>query len=156
MFRKIMLVGLLASTALVTSCTGENSIENANEQYSLGKSHTKKDDVVAFGWFMKAANQGHMDSQFEVGRMYALGEGVSTDQLKAAEWYGKAAEQGLRHAQRNLGRMYLEGDGVKKDPEKARYWLSKAADQGDMDARILLGNVTDGELLLGVTKALSP
>ena len=46
-----------------------------------------------------AARQGHVDSQYNFGVMYATGVGVPQDDAVAVKWYRKAAEQ-----DRQLGR----------------------------------------------------
>ena len=42
--------------------------------------------------FRQAAEQGHADAQFNLGNMYANGEGVPEDDAEAARWYRMAAE----------------------------------------------------------------
>ena len=54
-----------------------------------------------------AAEQGDADAQYNLGTMYATGQGLSQNNAEAARWYRLAAEQGDANAQRNL--MYLEG-----------------------------------------------
>ncbi len=58
------------------------------------------------------AEQGSAKAQFNLGLMYADGEGVSQNDAEAVNWYRKAAEQGLADAQYNLGVMYDNGRGV--------------------------------------------
>jgi hypothetical protein len=52
-----------------------------------------------------AANQGHVDAQYIVGRMYEKGEGVKQDSNEAMKWYGLAAAQGNQSAQQALDRL---------------------------------------------------
>ena len=52
-----------------------------------------------------AANQGHVDAQYIVGRMYEKGEGVKQDANEAMKWYGLAAAQGNQSAQQALDRL---------------------------------------------------
>ena len=92
-----------------------------------------------FAAALKAAEQGNIDAQFNLARMYSDGEGVAKDSTKAFEWYSKAAELGLSKAQFNLGWMYFRGDGVTEDAAKAAEWWRKAAEQGHADAQVNLG-----------------
>ena len=78
----------------------------------------------------KAAEQGHATAQYNLGRMYAYGEGVPQDVVKAVKWYRKAAEQGDAAAQSNLGIMYANGKGVPQDDAKAYTWFAVAAANG--------------------------
>ena len=52
----------------------------------------------AIGWLMKAANQGSPEGQASLGMLYALGQGVSTDLVRAQKWMTLAAEQGNSEA----------------------------------------------------------
>ena len=67
--------------------------------------------------------------------MYAEGQGVEVDYVKANEWFQKAAEQGNADAQCNLGVMYAEGQGVEVDNAKANEWYQKSAEQGNAVAQ---------------------
>ncbi|AKH36695.1 MULTISPECIES: tetratricopeptide repeat protein [Nitrosomonas] len=89
----------------------------------------------AAGWFHRAAEQGHAAAQFNLGLLYAEGQGVPQDSAKAVEWFTKAAEQGNVDAQNNLGVMYLVGEGVPKNIDKAIEWFEKAEKQGNEEAR---------------------
>ncbi|WP_295623833.1 tetratricopeptide repeat protein [uncultured Nitrosomonas sp.] len=96
------------------------------------------DPELAAGWFYRAAEQGYADAQFNLGLMYANGEGVPQDMEQAVELFKKAAEQGHVDAQNNLGAMYFTGEGVARDEKEAIEWFEKAAAQGNEDARINL------------------
>ncbi len=93
------------------------------------------DPELAAGWFFRAAEQGFADAQFNLGLMYANGEGVEKDMTQAVELFKKAAEQGHVDAQNNLGAMYFTGEGVERDEKKAIAWFEKAAAQGNVDAQ---------------------
>ena len=55
------------------------------------------------------AEKGDAAAQFNLGEMYADGEGVPTDEAEAAKWCRKAADQGYAEAQVTLGQMYFDG-----------------------------------------------
>jgi TPR repeat protein len=89
-----------------------------------------------------AAEKGHAIAQWKLGRMYAEGEGVTRDDLKAFEYFRRIASS---HAEDNpdtpqarfvanafvaLGQYYLDGIGktrLKRDPERAREMFAYAA-----------------------------
>ena len=89
--------------------------------------------------YIKAAEQGDADAQFNLGVMYDKGQEVAQDYSQAADWYRKAAEQGNANAQYNLGVMYLNGQGVPKDDSQAANWFRKAAEQGSANSQYNLG-----------------
>ena len=77
-----------------------------------------------------SAEQGDAQAQFELGQLYARGQGVIQNHRKALDWYLKAADQGLAEAQYNLGIVYGSGNGVEQDYQAALAWYQKAAEQG--------------------------
>ena len=87
----------------------------------------------------RMAEHGDAQAQFNLGGMYANGEGVAQDAKQAVAWYRKAAEQGHAGAQSNLGAMYANGEGVAQDLKQAVAWYRKAAEQGMVDAQYSLG-----------------
>ena len=56
-----------------------------------------------------AADQGYHAAQFNLGVLYANGDGVPQDLAQAAEWYRKAAEQGYSRAIDALQRLGQAG-----------------------------------------------
>ena len=88
----------------------------------------------------EAAPDGDPQSQFEMGKKYAAGEGVLQDDTEAVKWYRKAAEQGVAAAQHSLGLVYVfRDDGVPEDDTEAVKWYRKAAEQGYAEAQLSLG-----------------
>ncbi|MBT3513757.1 MAG: sel1 repeat family protein [Nitrospina sp.] len=67
-----------------------------------------------------AAEQGKVKVQYNLGVMYALGQGVTKNDKESNKWYRLASEQGDAFAQFKLGGMYLMGKGVLQDSEAAR------------------------------------
>ncbi|MCP9626852.1 sel1 repeat family protein [Rhodopseudomonas palustris] len=98
-----------------------------------------------------AAEGGHPIAQWRLGRMYADGNGVAQDDLRAFDYFSKIANA---HAEDSpsapqaaivanafvaLGRYYLDGipnSKIKRDPERAREMFSYAASYfGNADAQ---------------------
>ena len=91
----------------------------------------------------RLAEQGNVIDQFNLGVMYANGEGVPENDVEAVRWYRLAAEQGLAQAQSNLGFMYGTGRGVPQNNVRAYVWWSVAAAQGGENARTNRDIVSD-------------
>lgn len=91
------------------------------------------DDVSDFWENLQAAAQGNAAAQYNLGAMYAEGQGVRQDYVEAVRWFRKAADQGLAQAQFNLGAMYYKGHGVRQDRALAQEWLGKACQNGNQD-----------------------
>jgi TPR repeat protein len=93
---------------------------------------------LAYEEFHSSAEQGHADSQFNLGLMYEHGIGVGKDEKEAIFWYRKTAEQGNSNAQYNLAVLYENGRGSTVDFAQANHWYRKAAEQGDA---LAIGNL---------------
>ena len=61
-----------------------------------------------------AAQKNHPAAQYNLGVMYANGEGVLQDYRTAMSWYQKAAANNFTLAQYNMALMYYDGLGVQK------------------------------------------
>ena len=127
---------VLLMVSLLT-CAGGVAIA---QDYDAGlKAAQAGDFQTALKEWKPLADQGDACAQYNLGLMYADGEGVPEDDAEAARWYRLAADQGLAGAQRNLGLMYANGRGVPEDDAEAVRWYRLAADQGLADAQHNLG-----------------
>ena len=105
------------------------------------------------------AKKGYPWAQFNVGVMYADGEGVTQSDKKAIKWFRKGAQQGDANAQMHLGLMHANGYGVIADTVQAYVWWSMAKLQGLASAskqiNQLQGNMTAEQIADGKAKAIS-
>src|SRR5437588_3309976 len=104
-----------------------------------------------------AAEGGHPVAQWKLGRVYADGDGVAQDDLRAFEYFSRIANA---HAEDSpsapqativanafvaLGRYYLDGipnSRIKPDPERAREMFTYAASYfGNADAQYNLARL---------------
>ena len=77
---------LLAGTP---SSAWAGALENAKAAYDA-KNYSEEAK-----WAKIAAEQGNAVAQFNLGVLYANGQGVRQDYQEAAKWYRKAVEQGI-------------------------------------------------------------
>jgi TPR repeat protein len=100
-----------------------------------------RDDRESARWYRLAADQGHVDAQFRIGEMYALGEGVRKDEKEAARWRLQAAAQGYMLIQNR--RAGLQRIAVLPSPKENEAFLKlhKAAGSGDAKAQRALGDM---------------
>ena len=95
----------------------------------------------------KVAEQGSVEAQKKLGRIYRYKDYDKQDYKEALKWYRKAAEQGDDEAQRVLGEYYRKGsffdydDVDEHDYAEAAKWYRKAAEQGNAKAQSELGNL---------------
>ena len=110
--------------------------------YRLGRG-VPGDKATAFGWCLKAGEQGDSEAQYSLGRMCAA-TGRFGGSAIAALWYRKAAEQGHVDAQFALAETYLRpvsGGEADDALQNAIDWYRKAARQGHARAQFGLGDV---------------
>lgn len=85
------------------------------------------------------AEQGHAESQHNMGILYNYGLGTAVDMEEAARWYGLAADQGNANAQTKLGIFFAQGLGVTQDYARSVRWFREAAEQMNAEAQYNLG-----------------
>ena len=93
------------------------------------------DSEKAFEYYKTSAEYGFNQGQFELGKCYFTGKGVTQNKAEGIAWFRKAAEQEHNNAQMLLGFCLINGDGVAQDNEEGLEWLQKAARNGNEQAR---------------------
>ncbi len=117
---KRILAGVVLSL-LLTGAAAAGPLEDGAAAYQRGNYAT------ALRLFRPLGEQGNASAQYNLGVMYALGQGVLQDDVQAAKWFRLAAEQGNPYAQLLLGIMYWDGRGVPQDDVQAHMWFNLAA-----------------------------
>ena len=132
--------------------------ETPAEAFHAGaKAYYAGDKSAAYAALAAAAESGHLLAQWKLGRMYAEGDGVAEDPLKAFHYFSRIAD---RHADDNpqsphapfvanafvaLGIYYrdgIPGTDVKPDISRAVNLFTYAASYfGDADAQHELGRL---------------
>jgi len=97
--------------------------------FSRAKKHER-----AVQWWTLAAEQGDLESLFNLGQAHRMGLGVAKDEARAFELMRKAAVGGVAAAQSRLGLAYATGEGAALDPIEACKWFELAALRGDLAA----------------------
>jgi TPR repeat protein len=67
------------------------------------------DRVAAQRWFRAAAELGHGQAQFMLGRYLASGAAGERNTVEARDWLERAAEQGVAEAESDLAELALNG-----------------------------------------------
>lgn len=143
--------------AISTKHINSNSNTTPQEKISAYKFG---DYTKAYALYRPLAEQGDVEAQLILSRMYSEGLGVVKDDLKAIEWQAiaveggdaairrgfnlqlrnirKDAEKGDTNAQFKLGIIYNNGWGVPADIAEAAEWYRKAAEQGHVASKDML------------------
>ncbi|MDQ6957742.1 MAG: copper chaperone PCu(A)C [Mariprofundaceae bacterium] len=128
-----------------------SALQPASQLYDQAMNLVRKKNMTdAASLFRQAGEQGNRQAQYQMGLLYARGDGVKKDFIKAREWLYKAAVQGHPKAQFYLGQMYAFGDGGEKDNTRAATWFWLATTLGDRYARdslrVVSGKISSREL----------
>jgi TPR repeat protein len=109
-------------------------------QFNLALKHDAAgQSATAAEWYLKAADAGLAQAQFNYAWMLEKGIAGKQDTPLAALYYERAARQGLVEARYNFALMLAEGRGVLEDDQAAAQWMKRAADQGYADAQFQMG-----------------
>lgn len=93
----------------------------------------------AYWHWRNLADAGMAEAQFQLGWLYANGNGLRVNPVTAIQWWEKAAASGHREAEFAIAMAYLNGEPrlLKPDFTKSMQWLISAADHGSDDAKEL-------------------
>lgn len=117
----------------------DTSAEN-QALYQAGlNAYQDKDYATAREKWLQAAELGNPQAMFNLGTLYANGEGVSGDAEQALNYFRRAADAGLAAAQHNLALAYYQGKGVERSIPRAKTWWQRAAEQNHPQAQFNLG-----------------
>jgi len=152
--------GIVAAPAYAPAVTPHlmEPFKSIRDAFSKGmKGYNAGDKIDAARAFAYAASQGHAMSGWKLARMYAEGDGLPRDDLKAFEYYSKIADEDtdegpgspnarfIANAYVALGSYFLDGipnTYVKADPQRARSLFEYAATLfGDPDAQYNLARM---------------
>ncbi|KAK9462190.1 uncharacterized protein V1516DRAFT_673994 [Lipomyces oligophaga] len=101
-----------------------------------------KDEPRALALYTKAAELGHVWSQYRVGAAHEYGTlGSGVDARKSIGWYSRAARRGEAEAELGLSGWYLTGaPGVLGKSETESYlWARRASEKGLAKAEYAVG-----------------
>jgi TPR repeat protein len=93
----------------------------------LGVIHREHQTEEAIRWFKKAAGNGDLRSQHELGVLWY----TRADYAEAHRWFRKAAGQNYAPSQFALAYMYERSEGVPPNRDQAIALYSRAAAQGE-------------------------
>jgi len=103
----------------------------------LANNYNKGVDAYKSGQYAEAlklwepyAKEGNVKAQYQVGKLYYDGNGVTKNYRKALYWYVQASNQEYAKAYAQIGLMYCKGEGVLKSYKKATPYIQLAFDNG--------------------------
>ena len=73
----------------------------------------------------------HPGAQYQLGKLYLSGEGVTKSIPRGLRWLNLAAQKGYAPAQAALGDVYWDGQGVRSDRSQGLMWYMLAQENAD-------------------------
>jgi len=128
---------ILLLTLISTFSLASNYFSQMRPNFNVVKSKVSQKYFYA----KRAAERGDARAQFDLGLMYAKGEGVAQNERLAFKYFHKAARNHHVEAKFYMGLSFAEGRGVKKQSQLARYWFKLAAKAGHPKAMAYLASV---------------
>ena len=77
--------------------------------FKIGDKGAAQEPIKLAELSSKPVEPGDPEAQYNLGVLYANGNGVEQDYLEAAKWYRLSADQGCERAQVNLEGLYKNG-----------------------------------------------
>ena len=125
------------------------------EEYKLaredlfGTEETPQDFEKALELFLAEAENGNVLAMYDLGRMYADGLGVESDNDKASGYYAEAlsgfhqveAQKAWKYTENRIGKMFAQGLGTEQDYETAAQWFELSAEKKYKYAQYSLGGL---------------
>ena len=120
-----------------------NLIANPFDNMNINPLHQVVREQVSqkFIYARRAAVKGNVRAQFDLGLMYARGEGVRKNERLAFKWFHKAARNNHVEAKFYMGLSFAQGRGVRKQTQLARYWFKQAVKAGNLKAVAFLASI---------------
>lgn len=127
---------LLSHAAALGDATAQYYLANL---YRTGRGVGERDAQASFNWLLAAAEQQHLQAQYELSLAYSQGLGTEADTAEAMTWMKRAAENGHASAQYSLAIALESAEGTDKDTSGAMTWYRRAAESGLLAAQRDLG-----------------
>lgn len=122
----------------------------AASSQSLVNNYVKLDDVQVNDWLLKAAQNGNLDAQYQLGQNILSGKGCKVEKQKGIDWIVYAADKGHPKAARKAYHLLTKNQHLNNTNLAPEHWLKQAADQGDPESQLeyahflaIKGNKTD-------------
>ena len=126
---------------LLTLITTLNFAANPFENMRTNSPQTKSQVSQKLMYAKRAAAQGNPRAMFDLGLMYAKGQGVRQNLRLAFNYFHKAARKNHLEAKFYMGLSFAQGKGVKKQTQLARYWFKLAVKAGHPKAMAYLASI---------------
>lgn len=129
LYLTLLMAILTVMAAAQPAQTAQELLSEANTKYEAGEMET------AIELYTQAANKGLAEAQFQLGKIYYLGENGAKDYTTAAMWFKRAARQRYAKAEYGLATCYMNGDGLPVNYDQALMYMKASALRGYVPAQ---------------------
>ena len=144
---------LLLATVALPVLAAAPSAESAADSPGVAIKAVRRGDFAEAYWLWRTlAERGDAEAQFQLGWLYANGQGLRQNPMAAADWWERAAHAGHPDADLAIAQAYQKGRGRKKDPEEAVYWMLVASRNGNDDAQAIVRAMAGNGIEAAVAK----
>lgn len=126
---------------LLTFITSINLTANPFNSLHVNTQQVNNEVSTKFMYAKRAAAQGNSRALFDLGLMYATGQGVRKNERLAFNYFHKAARKNHSEAKFYVGLSFSQGRGVRQQTQLARYWFKLAAKSGHPKAMAHLASI---------------
>lgn len=126
MLRRMLVAAALAAGLTASAVAGP--WEDGMAAYEAGN------HAGAIAIIRPLADDGDARAQFQVGLMYAQGEGVPQDDAEWLRWLQLSVDLGYARALTELALVHVDGVHLPKDWPRAHMYFNLAIEYGDVDA----------------------
>ncbi|XP_067894818.1 protein sel-1 homolog 1 isoform X2 [Heterodontus francisci] len=117
---------------------GSNVVpQNNDTAFHYFKKSADMNHELALKYFQKAAEQGWVDGQLQLGSMYYNGVGVKRDYKQALKYFNLASQGGHILAFYNLAQMHAIGSGVIRSCHTAVELFKNVCERGRWSERLM-------------------
>ena len=110
----------------------------ANTPQAAVEAVRRGDFAEAYCLWRPLAEQGDAEAQFQLGWLYANGQGLRQNPTTAADWWERAAHAGHPDADLAIAQAYQKGRGRNKDLKEAVHWMLVASRNGNDEAQAIV------------------
>ncbi|MGH6862501.1 MAG: tetratricopeptide repeat protein, partial [Phyllobacterium sp.] len=120
-----------------------------------GTPTTKRDDIKARQYLVRAAVNGYDTAQMDLGTWLVEGRGGKRDYTAGFRWMSRAAGGGNVAAQARLAKLYRDGLGVEGDSIKAAAWyiVARRAGLNDYELNSFMDGLDDDQMQAAIAEA---
>jgi TPR repeat protein len=97
--------------------------------HSRNAAHSSDASMQAYQWFSRAASKGHPRAQYNLGVMYAQGDGMVQNLVEAYIWFNLASAQHMEGAAqaRDMVAASLTSDALMKAQDRSSLYHQRIA-----------------------------